>query len=356
MRLILSLPRPRQMQKASCKLERNHRKKKKKKMMMMTITKMMTMSMTRKTKKEQDPKRRPFANEMRTPPTAPDDLQRIDARINQITDQKIAALETELYEVVRTILASDEAAQYVDIFSGLTAPDPPIAPNFKATFDVVPVIMNLLKPLVLNLRADIRNTLIWLCQGEPGSTIKGRASADDAAKQALADDQAAIVHPNGTIYFMDLFDPRPGSMALDCVKGHGSSVLKGVADLFWERLTQLKEYLMEQLRVAIGLPRYLSPARGHESLEESEDVDVGRAEEEQFRAIEWIVDRLLERVQSISSSMDLRRSEDAIEKEGGEELNVISTNDKEESVGSTKMALPRSPSQARVRSHPIAAQ
>ncbi|KAF9370307.1 hypothetical protein CPC16_003794 [Podila verticillata] len=95
---------------------------------------------------------------MRTPPTAPDDLQRIDAWINQITDQKIAALETELYEVVRTILASDEAAQYVDIFSGLTAPDPPIAPNFKATFDVVPVIMNLLKPLVLNLRADIRNT------------------------------------------------------------------------------------------------------------------------------------------------------------------------------------------------------
>lgn len=217
--------------------------------------------------------------------------------------------------------------------------------------------MNLLKPLVLNLRADIRNTLIWLCQGEPRSTIEGRARADDAAKQALADDQAAIAHPNGTVYFMDLFDPHLGSIALDCVKGHGSSVLKGMTDLFWERLGQLKEYLMEQLRVAIGLPRYMSPAREHESLEEGEGVDVSRVEEEQSRAIEWIVGRFLERVQSISSSTNLSRSEDATGKEeGSEELNVISTDDNEESVGSTKMALPRSPSQARVRSRPIAAQ
>lgn len=142
----------------------------------------------------------------------------------------------ELHEIVRTTLASDEAAQYVDVFSGLTAPDPTVASNPKATFDVVPATMNLLKPLVFNLRADIRNTLIWLCQGEPGSTIEGRASADDAAKQALADDQAAIALPNGTIYFMDLFDSHLGSMALDCVKGHSSSVLKGMADQFWERL------------------------------------------------------------------------------------------------------------------------
>lgn len=114
---------------------------------------------------------------------------------------------------------------------------------------------------------------------------------------------------------------------------------------------------MEQLRVAIGLPRHPSPASGHEGLEESEGVEEGRVEEEQSRVIEWIVGRLLERVQSISSSTDLSRSEDAIGKEGGdEELNVISADDKEESVGSTKMALPHLPSQARVRSRPIAAQ
>lgn len=101
--------------------------------------------------------------------------------------------------------------------------------------------------------------------------------------------------------------------------------LKGVTDLFLGRLGRQKEYLMEQLRVAIRLPRY-PPANGYEGLEE-----------ERSRAIEWIVGKVLEMAQSISSWTNLSRSDDAIRKEqgGGEEHNVMSTDAKKESVGST---------------------
>lgn len=71
--------------------------------------------------------------------------------------------------------------------------------------------------------------------------------------QALLADQTAVAHPIGTIYFMDLFDSNLGKIALDCVEGHCSAVLKGVTDLFWSRLGQLKELLVEQLQAAIEL-------------------------------------------------------------------------------------------------------
>jgi hypothetical protein len=212
------------------------------------------------------------------------------------------------------------------------------------------VVMTLLKPLILNLRADIRNILIWLCQGEPGSALAGKTSTDEAAKQAQLAGQAAVVHPNGTIYFMDLFDPNLGKIALDCVLGHGSSVMKGVTDLFWTRLGQLKEFLVEQLRVAIGLPKF--PVGDEPSWEGDEIQNMaGVVEDDRARAFaEWIVGRVLERVERIPASTDLS-SKDVIGKEQGEREghSVISTDAKEygSSIGSTKMALPHSPSQAR---------
>ncbi|KAG0034636.1 hypothetical protein BGZ81_003949 [Podila clonocystis] len=74
---------------------------------------------------------------------------------------------------------------------------------------------------------------------------------------------------------------------------------------------------------------------------------------------EWMVGRVLEGAERSPPptdlpSTDLSRSENAIGKENEEsdEHNVISTDAKEDrsvGIGSTKMALPRSPSQARVR-------
>lgn len=176
--------------------------------------------------------------------------------------------------------------------------------------------MALLKPVVLNLRADIRNTLIWLCQGEPGSTIDGKAAVDKAAKQALLADQTAVVHPNGTIYFMDLFDPNLGKIALDCVQGHSSSVLKGVTDLFWTRLGQMKEFLLEQLRVAIGLPKFPVGAEGLE-MEGGDLQEVAKAvDAEGARAfVEWMMGRVLEKAERSPPPTDLSRLEDAIGKE-----------------------------------------
>ncbi|KAG0350323.1 hypothetical protein BG005_010165 [Podila minutissima] len=254
---------------------------------------------------------------VKTPTNRPEDLQLIDTRINQIADQQIETLGTELQGIVSNVLDSDEAVQFADVFEGLAQDSLTLSsPPNPSRFDILPVIMALLKPVVLNLRADIRNTLIWLCQGEPGSTIDGKVAVDKAAKQALLADQTAVVHPNGTIYFMDLFDPNLGKIALDCVQGHSSSVLKGVTDLFWTRLGQMKEFLLEQLRVAIGLPKFPVGAEGLE-MEGGDLQEVAKAvDAEGARAfVEWMMGRVLEKAERSPPPTDLSRLEDAIGKE-----------------------------------------
>ncbi|KAF9336354.1 hypothetical protein BG006_008975 [Podila minutissima] len=139
------------------------------------------------------------------------------------TDQQIETLGTELQGIVSNVLDSDEAVQFADVFEGLTQDSLTLSsPANPSCFDILPVIMALPKPIVLNLRADIRNTLIWLCQGEPGSMIDGKAAVDKAAKQVLLADQTVVVYPNGTVYFMDLFDPNLGKIVLDCLQGHST--------------------------------------------------------------------------------------------------------------------------------------
>ncbi|KAG0341679.1 hypothetical protein BG000_008369 [Podila horticola] len=115
--------------------------------------------------------------------------------------------------MVSNILGSDEATESIEVFEQFEAQDsppaPPNQPNSVARFGILPVIMVLLKPLkplALNLRAGIHNTLIWLCQGEPGSTGAERRGSQAGATGGPNRGRA----PNETIYFMDLFDPNLG--------------------------------------------------------------------------------------------------------------------------------------------------
>ncbi|KAG0095305.1 hypothetical protein BGZ93_006052 [Podila epicladia] len=122
--------------------------------------------------------------------------------------------EAELQEIVSKVPDSDEATQFADVFEDLAQYSPALSSPYNPShFDIFPVIMALLKPIVLSMHADIRSILIWLCKGEPGSTIDGKAAVDKAAKQALLADQTAVMHPNGTIFLVDLFDSNLSKIA-----------------------------------------------------------------------------------------------------------------------------------------------
>ncbi|KAG0332305.1 hypothetical protein BG004_001315 [Podila humilis] len=120
--------------------------------------------------------------------------------------------------------------------------------------EMVPDIKELfLEPLVLNLRADIRNTLLWLCQGEHGS----ETIADDGAAR-LNDLEVVTSHPNGTIYFKDILDPTILPQLWNCIGTKIHVLLKVLGDLLWTRIGQLKEFTIDRLRILIGLPRNYS--------------------------------------------------------------------------------------------------
>ncbi|KAG0084956.1 hypothetical protein BGZ92_009422 [Podila epicladia] len=141
------------------------------------------------------------------PPTR----RHLDEPDNGPVDRKT---RTELQEIVSKVPDSDEATQFADVFEDLAQYSPALSSPYNPShFDIFPVIMALLKPIVLSMHADIRSILIWLCKGEPGSTIDGKAAVDKAAKQALLADQTAVMHPNGTIFLVDLFDSNLSKIA-----------------------------------------------------------------------------------------------------------------------------------------------
>ncbi|KAF9316873.1 hypothetical protein BG003_001463 [Podila horticola] len=120
---------------------------------------------------------------------------------------------------------------------------------------------------------------------------------------------------------MDLFDSNLGKIALDCVEGHCSAVLKGVTDLFWSRLGQLKELLVEQLQAAIELPK------------------LSRSGSDEIKNVAGVVGDDRAAFAECFSKIAIGKEQE--EREG---YSVISTDAKEKdgsSIGSTKMALPR---------------
>ncbi|KAF9021600.1 hypothetical protein BGZ52_001612 [Haplosporangium bisporale] len=66
-------------------------------------------------------------------------------------------------------------------------------------------------------------------------------SEDISARQGTLGDRA-LIRPDGSIDFKDIFDPKVASLVLECLKSHFKAITKLLLDLFWERLGEAKEF------------------------------------------------------------------------------------------------------------------
>lgn len=154
-------------------------------------------------------------------------------------------------------------------------------PTQQAQTGIIGFIESLVRPFILQLRADIRNVLIWICFGAAGSPIDGKIDGSDAfSHNAVIQDQLAIQHPNGILTIQDIMDPNVAKMALDCLTTHFQTFSKEIQSLFWTRLNDAKEFLLDQVRNLIPLPRFLIPfakeiGEGERMAEVQEDGQTG---------------------------------------------------------------------------------
>ncbi|KAG0048051.1 hypothetical protein BGZ83_006939 [Gryganskiella cystojenkinii] len=128
----------------------------------------------------------------------------------------------------------------------------------KAPISILSVVESLSRPLILTLRADIRNVLIWLSTGAPDSPIDGKIDGSyEYSKEATLEDQIAITHENGTLSIKDIFDTKSAKIALECLKSHWNNLLKEIQLLFFVQLDQAKNFLLSEVRSLI--PSFLLP-------------------------------------------------------------------------------------------------
>jgi hypothetical protein len=154
------------------------------------------------------------------------------------------------------------------------------APTEQAPTGVIGFIESLARPFVLQLRADIRNVLIWICLGATGSPMDGKIEGSEVSRAAAIQDQLAVQHPNGILMIQDILDAKVGKMVLDCLKSHLQNFSKEIQSLFWTQLNGAKEFLLDQVRNLIPLPKFLIPfakeiGEGERMVEIQEDEQTG---------------------------------------------------------------------------------
>ena len=196
-----------------------------------------------------------------------------ELHLESYTSSKIMDQERDLYQGNQRILLfrnPKAVSRAQTIFSaqndGQTlamseTPIPSPAPPSPAVVLLLKFLNVLAPPFILQLRADLRNLLFWLCSPNPGAHIDGKDGEgnDTIARQLAAEDRATLVHPDGSVDFKEIWDVRLGSMALACLTSHWNVFLKEILDLSWKRFTYVKEFLIDQLRGLIGLPQYMVP-------------------------------------------------------------------------------------------------
>ena len=107
---------------------------------------------------------------------------------------------------------------------------------------VLQFIGSLLQPHILQMRADNRNILIWLCAGAPGSKIDGHMNgSDEFSKNIVDDDLVATHHADGSHPLSDIIDPGIAGMILDCLKARFKDFVTLLDASVWGRLSQVKD-------------------------------------------------------------------------------------------------------------------
>ncbi|KAG0315175.1 hypothetical protein BGZ99_007623 [Dissophora globulifera] len=242
------------------------------------------------------------------------DIAKLEHWINQTVHQRSAHYEQEVYNIVDDILQDEEASKYKHVFEdwALSATRQPIRGQRQLIQEAVSInnnnnsnstgnakagdvseipsaplndtingnlenghndgnsgsnqnvvqqfIGSLLQPLILQLRADIRNVVIWLCAGAPGSKIDGRMNgSDEFSRKMVDDDFIATHHADGSHPLSDIIDPGIAGMIVDCLKGRYKDFVDQLDALVWSRLNQVKNFLLDKLVSLTGIPRYLIP-------------------------------------------------------------------------------------------------
>jgi hypothetical protein len=146
------------------------------------------------------------------------------------------------------------------------------------------ILNTFLPPFILRFRADMRNFLYWICSPNASAHIDGKdASGDDSwAKSVAQDDVNKLIHPDGSIDLKSIWDPKIATLALECIKDHAQIFWNEVTSLVGTRFTQIKEFLVNQLRGLIGLPQFFgSSAPADQTTVDSPDQQPQQQEQQE---------------------------------------------------------------------------
>ncbi|KAG0343581.1 hypothetical protein BG004_005202, partial [Podila humilis] len=156
-------------------------------------------------------------------------------------------------------------------------------PKSVARFSILSSVLDtILPPFVSSMRKDIRNIIIWFLSGALAPKINGAVIHMNPALEAAAageDQETTIFHRTTTTTtsvgtndndgdfsivetLKDIFDPKMATLVLDCVKAHFHMATQALVDLFWTRIGDAKEFLINQILGLIGLPAITSSGGG----------------------------------------------------------------------------------------------
>ncbi|KAG0374806.1 hypothetical protein BGX24_009906 [Mortierella sp. AD032] len=265
-------------------------------------------------------------------------VDKLKERVDKIVEEQSAPFEAELERIMSELLDSQAASVYSDVLQhvethrlqrqheqqqdqqqeqGPTATEDKddITTNAQKSFrtqdsppaiDTRALLNTLLQPFIIQFRTDVRNTVIFICNGQHDGLIDGNINGnDDYAKKAAQDDIIATTHPDG-VHITDLYDPKTGALALECLTKHFGHLTTALGKLLATRFAGLKEVLLSKVAELVGIPRFLIPLSedGEERQEFVEQSVVDALSEEEKERIQqseafarWLVNSMVNEFQ-----------------------------------------------------------
>ncbi|KAG0276396.1 hypothetical protein BGZ95_007585 [Linnemannia exigua] len=255
-------------------------------------------------------------------------------RLDKIVEEQSAPFEAELERIMSELLDGQAATVYSDVLQhietrrlqqqqeqqkvqepAVTKDKDDITTNAQKSFhaqdgppaiDTHALLTTLLQPFIIQFRADVRNTVIFICGGQQDGLIDGEINgSDDYAKKAAQEDIIATTHLDG-VHITDLYDPQTGALALECLKTRFGHLTTALGKLLAARLAGLKEFLLSKVAALVGIPRFLIPFSedGETKQEFAEQSVVDALSEEKKERIQrseafarWLVNSMVSEFQ-----------------------------------------------------------
>ncbi|KAF9345132.1 hypothetical protein BGX26_003491 [Mortierella sp. AD094] len=195
-------------------------------------------------------------------------LKIMETLVDKLVEEQTASLEAALTKVAQDLVESEEFDQFEQVAESLAIfasenvkgveQHGSSGPSGVLRLSMFTLIVNeLMPPILLQARADLRNLIIWLCS-PPSSSVHidgtDKNGDDTEVRKALAADARALFNCGTDLDIKDIWDSRVGQLAMECLKVHWKIFTNELMNLAWERVDEGKELLIDELRNAIGLP------------------------------------------------------------------------------------------------------